>query len=65
MDEKPFPIVDIQLLEALIEQFPNRCPKRDDPDRVIWIKVGHQEIIEFLKVKFKEQNENILNSKVT
>lgn len=65
MDEKPFPIVDYILLEALKERYPNRCPNVDDPDRKIWVKVGHQEIISFLERMFKEQNENILDRKVT
>jgi hypothetical protein len=65
MDEKPFPIVDIQLLEALKERFPNRCPSRSDSYDLIKIKIGHQEVIDFLEKEFKEQNENILDRKVT
>ena len=65
MDEKPFPIVDLQLLEALREHYPDRSPNRSDSDRDIWIKVGQVEVVRFLSRMFQEQNENILDRKVT
>lgn len=65
MDETPFPIVDLQLLEALRELYPDRSPHPDDSDRKIWRSVGNVEVVRFLARKFQEQNDNILDRKVT
>jgi len=60
-----FPIVDKVLIDALSEQFPDQVPELNDSDREVWAKVGEQRVIRFLKRNFEEQNENILNQKVT
>lgn len=43
------------LLEDIQRLFPNRCPKEQDSERRIWMEVGKQELIEFLKVQYQRQ----------
>lgn len=58
-------IIEKHLIDALTEQFPNRVPEISDTDREVWAKVGEQRVIDFLKRVYEEQNENILEQKVT
>lgn len=48
------------LLNELDRRFPDKCPDIRDSEREIWIKKGERRLVEFLKVVFEEQNENIL-----
>lgn len=60
-----FPPVPKDLLDNLTKHFPNQVPEITDVDREVWAKVGEQRVIRFLAKKFEEQNENILEHKVT
>ena len=60
-----FPVVHKDLLDALERQFPDRSPNPSDTDRQIWMKVGNVQVIRFLRSKFEEQNENVLETQVT
>jgi len=61
----PFPPIPPELLAALEARFPDRVPNPNDPDRLIWRKVGNVEVVRFLRETFEEQNDNILEPKVT
>ena len=51
------PIITQQLLEYLEGLFPPEQPKIGDLDRVIWIRVGHQQVLSKLKDLFTKQQE--------
>tara|TARA_R100001129_G_scaffold39888_2_gene26908 strand:- start:1162 stop:1386 length:225 start_codon:yes stop_codon:yes gene_type:complete len=46
----------IDLLEIV---YPYTLPNKNTPDREIWIEVGKQEIITFLKNKLKKEEEDV------
>ncbi|GGX91111.1 hypothetical protein GCM10007160_18240 [Litchfieldella qijiaojingensis] len=48
------------LLKELDQRFPSQCPDINDSERQIWINKGKREVVEFLKLVYEEQNENIL-----
>lgn len=54
------PVVPQDLLEALEKRFPDRCPDPQWTDREIWMRVGEQRVIRFLRSVFNQQNENIM-----
>jgi len=58
--EQDFPHIPEDLLEALDQTFPERCPDPSWDERRVWREVGKREVVRFLKRKFAEQNENIL-----
>jgi len=44
-----FPRVPTDLLEALMERFPNQCPSISTPERELWAAVGRAEVVTFLR----------------
>ena len=50
------PRVPKDLLDALSAAFPDRGPRPDAFDRDIWIACGRRQVIEFLLVKYQQQN---------
>ncbi|WEM05525.1 hypothetical protein HJJEPNFP_00025 [Ralstonia phage BOESR1] len=61
MKTKGFPPVSEDLLKALEALFPNRLPDHlITGDAFINSKIGEQNVIRFLRMKFEEQNKNIL-----
>jgi len=62
--EKPFPPISQELLTALSRVFPDQVPNLSDTDRQVWTKVGNVQVVRFLRERFREQNEDILNTKV-
>lgn len=48
------------LLKELDERFPPKCPDIKDSEREIFTYKGMRDMVEFLKMVFEEQNENIL-----
>jgi len=63
--DKTFPPISRELITALEAAFPDQVPSISDTDRQIWFKAGQVQVVRFLKEKLREQNENILNQKVT
>jgi hypothetical protein len=61
---KQFPIVDSELLAALVEKFPDRCPDVSTPVDEVRARAGEQRVIRFLARVFDDQNENILTREV-
>lgn len=49
MANKKLPPVDPALIEWLESKYPNEVPKLSDSEREVWVKVGHQEVIDHLK----------------
>ena len=63
MDKSP-PISQ-ELITFLDARYPDQVPNPEETDRQIWRRVGNVEVVRFLKRLFEEQNENILENKVT
>ena len=58
-----FPSIDKAILEALKELFPNVSPPLNWSEKEVWYKSGQSSVVEFLKRKFDEQNETIIEDK--
>ena len=54
------PPISKELLDALIARFPLSIPDKADTDREIWIEVGKQQFLAFLKHQFNEQTKNVI-----
>lgn len=59
------PPISQELITFLDARYPDKSPNPDDTERQIWRKVGNVEVVRFLKRLFEEQNENILETKVS
>ena len=53
-----------ELLEAIEELFPLRPPLMTDSDRQVWFKAGQYSVVEVLRSKFEEANDNPLSHRV-
>jgi len=49
------PHVSKELLAWLRDAFPNRVPSLDDPERLVWAKVGQQDVIRHLSALYDAQ----------
>lgn len=58
--QDPLPNIPQDLMKALEERFPERCPNPKNTEREIWIEVGKRELVRFLKSQFDSQNKNVL-----
>jgi hypothetical protein len=56
----PIPPLSQDLLKALNERFPDRCPNPTDTEREIWMKAGERRLVEFLLTQKRQQDNNIL-----
>lgn len=57
MTDIKLPPISKDLIDVLEALFPDKCPDINDSDRKIWIDVGQQKVIRFLKHQFKLQQE--------
>ena len=48
-----------ELLEALHEMVPPRCPDPRDPEREVWMKAGERRLVEVLQAKYEEATEDL------
>lgn len=56
------PVIPKDLLEALNERFPERCPDPKWSEREIWMRVGERNVVRLLQRAFDEQNENVMRN---
>jgi hypothetical protein len=56
----PIPPISQDLLKALSERFPDRCPNPADSEREVWMKAGERRVVEFLLAQKVRQDANIL-----
>ena len=54
------PTLSKELIQALNERVPERCPDPTWTDREIWIYTGKRELVKFLVNEFKEQEDNLV-----
>lgn len=64
MDDQ-FPSINIVLLQKLEEQFPELSPSKGETYEDLLWRGGQRDIIRFLRSKFEEQNDNILDRTIT
>jgi len=57
-------LISLEFLQALEEVYPLRLPNIHDSDRQLWHKVGERSVVEFLKAKYEEANENPLTKEL-
>lgn len=50
-------LVSKELLEALDKLYPARPPDPKDPDREIWMKAGERRLVDVLRAKLQEAEE--------
>jgi hypothetical protein len=50
-------LVSKELLEALDKLYPPRPPDPKDPEREIWMKAGERRLVEVLRAKLEEAEE--------
>lgn len=58
--DQPFPAIPEDLLVALEKAFPERSADLKWTDRQVWFFAGNREVVRFLRAKFTEQNETII-----
>lgn len=54
-------LISLELLQSLEAVYPLQLPSIHDSDRQIWHKVGQRSVVEFLKSKYEEANEDPLS----
>ena len=59
-----FPPISLDLLTALQAAFPERSPEPGDEHAELMVRAGEARVVRFLRRKFNEQNENVLNTDV-
>lgn len=60
MSERIGLLVSPELVSTLDSLFPNRHPTLSMTDREIWIAVGQRQVVELLKAKHLEAQDNML-----
>lgn len=59
---KALPLYSKDLIEQLDEAFPDKCPDKErDTDRDVWYKAGQRSVVNHLKARLKESEENIID----
>ncbi len=54
---KPIPMLSVDLIKELDEQFPDRCPDLGDPERSVWYKAGQRAVVNHLLARLKAMEE--------
>jgi hypothetical protein len=54
---KPFPLITDEILKAMNERWPERCPELDWDQAKIWHYAGQRSVVRYLNEMFKEQRE--------
>lgn len=56
------PVIPKDLLDALEQRFPERCPEPEWSEREIWMRVGERRVIRLLRRAYEQQQENVLEN---
>lgn len=57
-------LIPLELLKALEAVYPLQLPSIHDSDRQIWHKVGQRSVVEFLRIKYEEANNDPLSKEL-
>jgi len=60
-----FPPIPLELLRSLEETFPEKAPASQETYGDLMWRGGQVSVIRFLKSKFEEQNDNLLDRTIT
>jgi hypothetical protein len=55
-----FPVIPADLLDELDRRFPERSAELNWSDREVWLKAGERSVVRFLRARFDEQNETVI-----
>ena len=58
------PVITDELIDALSQVFPNRCPDLSVSDREVWYRSGQRSVVEYLIEQQLRQNETMLTNRV-
>lgn len=61
---KKLPLVSRELVDALAERFPDKCPEVNTPIDEVRARAGEQRVLRLLWQTYQEQNENVLAREV-
>jgi hypothetical protein len=54
------PLLSVDLIAALDELYPERCPSVKDSDRDIWLYAGKRELVRLLKVRVEQDRKETM-----
>jgi len=58
------PVITDELIDALSQVFPNRCPDLSVSDREVWYRSGQRSVVEYLIEQQLRQKETMLTNRV-
>ena len=58
------PVITDELIDALSQVFPNRCPDLSVSDREVWYRSGQRSVVEYLIEQHLRQKETMLTNRV-
>ena len=58
------PMLSVDLIKMLREQYPHRHPAKTTPDREVWWNAGASSVVDMLEASLKRQEENPQDTKV-
>lgn len=53
-------VIPKELLDALDQRFPERCPEPEWSEREIWMRVGERRVLRLLRRVYEQQQDNVL-----
>ena len=56
------PVITDELIDALSQVFPNRCPDLSVSDREVWYRSGQRSVVEYLIEQQLRQKETMLTT---
>ena len=59
--ENSIPSIPNKLVQALDDIFPDKCPRIEDSNRMVWFRAGQRSVVDFLIEHSNRQNETILD----
>ena len=60
----PLPVITDELIQALDQVFPNRCPDLSLSDREVWYRSGQRYVVDYLIEQQLRQKETMLTETI-
>ena len=60
----PLPVITDELIQALDQVFPNRCPDLSLSDREVWYRSGQMYVVDYLIEQQLRQKETMLTETI-
>ncbi len=60
----PLPVITDELIKALDQVFPNRCPDLSLSDREVWYRSGQRYVVDYLIEQQLRQKETMLTETI-